>query len=251
MNSYYGELCTKLYETDKSIAAGKELEFYLSFVDRTNSDFRVLEPMCGNGRMLIPFMQNGVHIEGFDISEDMLQACREKARRLNLQPLIHHQTIEEFDSPRPYDLIMIPFGSFSLLPNELVDRSLVNMRAALKPDGKLLLTIILKRDHIDEMLEWTETARQDVNDECIVTYKKVHYDAEQSLLVTQLKYQLVREGNVEKTEIMDFPLRLYDLAEFESILKQNGFQHVQMHDVKDGYGEGTRFQVFECSITSR
>ena len=71
MNSYYGELCTKIYESDKSLAEGIELEFYLSFVDRT--DMRVLEPMCGNGRMLIPFMLRGIQIEGFDISEDMLK----------------------------------------------------------------------------------------------------------------------------------------------------------------------------------
>jgi hypothetical protein len=32
MIDYYGELYTKMYESDKSFADGKELEFYLSFV---------------------------------------------------------------------------------------------------------------------------------------------------------------------------------------------------------------------------
>jgi ubiquinone/menaquinone biosynthesis C-methylase UbiE len=71
---YYGELCTKVYESDKSLEGEKELAFYLSFVkDKT---MKVLEPMCGNGRMLIPFMEKGVDIEGFDISEEMLKVCK-------------------------------------------------------------------------------------------------------------------------------------------------------------------------------
>jgi hypothetical protein len=43
MSDYYGELCTKLYESSKSYSEGKELDFYLSFVKDEN--MKVLEPM--------------------------------------------------------------------------------------------------------------------------------------------------------------------------------------------------------------
>ncbi|WP_145408524.1 class I SAM-dependent methyltransferase [Paenibacillus xylanexedens] len=243
--SYYGELCTRMYEVDKSIAEGRELDFYLSFADR--EDIRVLEPMCGNGRMLIPFMQRGINIEGFDISEDMLKVCREKGKALNLAPQVYFHKIEEFVAASQYDLIMIPFGSFSLLPTELIQPSLVNLRSALREDGCLLLTIMLKGNEIEEIAEWREESQKQLNDERIVLYKKVHYDQEQSTLVTRLKYQLIKDHTIEKTEIMDFPVRLYDIEEFEHLLKANGFQHVQLHEVKDGYGKGTSFHVFECS----
>ncbi|MNG37375.1 hypothetical protein D3C84_1247090 [compost metagenome] len=52
---------------------------------------------------------------------------------------------------------------------------------------------------------------------------------------------------VVQTELMDFPLRLYEAGEFEGLLEASGLQYV-LHDVKDGYGEGTRFHVFECSL---
>lgn len=246
MNSYYGELCTKIYESDKSLAEGRELDFYLSFVDRT--DMRVLEPMCGNGRMLIPFMQRGIQIDGFDISEDMLKVCREKGDRLNLKPHVYYQKIEDFVSSDQFDLIMIPFGSFSLLPSELVNQSLANLQSALKAEGKLLLTIMLKGNDVEEIPEWRETDRKVVNHELIVLSKKVHYRKEQSMLVTELKYELVKDDKIEKTEVMNFPLRLYDMKEFEDILRANGLQHIHLHEVKDGYGEGTYFHVFECSL---
>lgn len=78
MSDYYGKLCTQIYEVDKSIADGKELDFYLSYAQ--NKNLKVLEPMCGNGRMLIPFMEKGIDIEGFDVSEEMLRLCSVKAK---------------------------------------------------------------------------------------------------------------------------------------------------------------------------
>ena len=38
---------------------------------------------------------------------------------------------------------MIPIGSFSLLPDNLVDISLQNMKNNLKENGKFLLTVVL------------------------------------------------------------------------------------------------------------
>ena len=244
--SYYGELCTRVYEIDKSLASGKELDFYLSFAN--NKDIRVLEPMCGNGRMLIPFMQYGIPIEGFDISEDMLQACREKGGKLNLKPHVYYRKIEEFTSPSRYDLIMIPFGSFSLVPSDLVNQSLANMKSALKANGRLLLTIMFNHNDIQEIPEWIESGKWQVNDDWIVGYKKVRYEKEKSMLYTKLKYELVKENRVITSEIMDFPVRLYERDEFEQILRSNGFVHIQLHEVRDGYGEGTCFHVYECGM---
>jgi SAM-dependent methyltransferase len=246
MSDYYGELCTKLYESSKSVSEGKELDFYLSFAKDAN--MKVLEPMCGNGRMLIPFMQIGIHIEGFDISEEMLKVCKEKAERLHLKPSVWYEKIEEYQGKPIYDLIIIPFGSFSLLPNALVDKSLHNLKCALTGKGKLLLTIMLKQDVIQEFPEWVETERKQLGDEWIITSKKVQYNEAESLLTTTFKYQSLIQGQIEKTEIMEFPLRLYVLEEFEQILKSNGFSHTVVHGVKDGYGEGTFFYVIECSV---
>lgn len=109
---------------------------------------KALEPMCGNGRMLIPFMQHGIDIEGFDMSEEMLQVCMDKGNRLNLKPNVSYGKIEEFRDTKKYDLIIIPFGSFSLLSDSLAKNSLLNMKTILKEDGKLLLTIMTKKDKL-------------------------------------------------------------------------------------------------------
>ena len=62
-----------------------------------------------------------------------------------------------------------------------------------------------------------------------------------------MKYHLVKNGQIEKEEVMDFPIRLYENGEFETILKSNGFEKFILHEVKDGYDVGNSFQVFECA----
>ncbi|MBM7604530.1 cyclopropane fatty-acyl-phospholipid synthase-like methyltransferase [Metabacillus crassostreae] len=180
MNTYYGDLCTKVYESDKSLARNKEVDFYLSFVKDKN--MKVLEPMCGNGRMLIPFMLEGIHIDGFDLSEHMLKVCQMKARKLNLSPNVFTGKIENFKADQLYDLIIIPFGSFSLLSDELVADSLTNLKLALKEDGKILLTIVTKSDTINEIINWKETNRIQCDQEVIIEYRKVEFNKETSLL---------------------------------------------------------------------
>ena len=246
MNEYYGELCTQIYEKDKSIADGEELEFFLSFIK--DKKMKVLEPMCGNGRMLIPLMENGIDIEGFDISEEMLRVCKLKGQRLNLKPSVSYGKIEDFKSDKKYDLIIIPFGSFSLLSDEVAQNSIANMRTILKEDGKLLLTVMSNKDQVEDIPDWIETNRHYFDNNEIVEYKKVHYDRAKKLLKTKLKYQLFKDGEMQKSEIMDFPIRLYGPGEFENVLKSNGFDGVILHEVINGYGEGNSLYVFECVI---
>jgi hypothetical protein len=122
------------------------------------------------------------------------------------------------------------------------------MKAVLKEDGKILLTIMKKKNEIEELLDWTETNRVPFNKEIIVVYKKNFYDKRTSSLNTKIRYKLLQGNKTKKVEIMDFPLRLYGSEEFESILNSNGFNNLTVHEVKDGYGEGISFLVYECRI---
>ena len=39
----------------------------------------ILEPLCGSGRFLIPFLERGFEICGLDLSEEMLAKLKKKA----------------------------------------------------------------------------------------------------------------------------------------------------------------------------
>jgi hypothetical protein len=177
----------------------------------------------------------------------MLKVCREKAVALNLKPAIFLEKIEEFKSEKQYDLIMIPYGSFSLLPDSLVHKSLKNLKNALNEKGKMLLTIVEKDHEIEEVSEWVETNRKEFGGQSIIEYRKIAYEEETKILQIKLKYEAIRKGITEKTEMMDFPIRLYEPGEFEKVLKSSGFNKIAVHEVRDGYGDGQSFPVYECA----
>jgi SAM-dependent methyltransferase len=69
-----GKLCTIFNDLGKSLAAREETGLYTRFVRSKRES--ILEPMCGSGRFLLPLLQQGYDISGFDLSSDMLDACR-------------------------------------------------------------------------------------------------------------------------------------------------------------------------------
>ncbi len=67
--NYYGSLCTEMYEILQEQAPQNELDFYLSYAEKGK---KILEPLCGSGRFLVPFLERGFDISGMDLSGEML-----------------------------------------------------------------------------------------------------------------------------------------------------------------------------------
>ena len=73
--NYYGNLCTEMYEILHVEAPQDELNFYLSYAEKGK---KILEPLCGSGRFLVPFVERGLDISGIDLSNEMLQKLKQK-----------------------------------------------------------------------------------------------------------------------------------------------------------------------------
>ena len=71
--NYYGSLCTEMYEILHEQVPKDELNFYLSYAEK---GMKILEPLCGSGRFMIPFIQQGFDITGIDLSKKMLDNGR-------------------------------------------------------------------------------------------------------------------------------------------------------------------------------
>ncbi len=79
MINYYGSLCTVMYELLHPYAPEDELQFYLQYAKK---EMKILEPLCGSGRFLVPFLERGFNITGFDMSEEMLKELYKKAPKV-------------------------------------------------------------------------------------------------------------------------------------------------------------------------
>lgn len=83
------------------------------FHDRIRQNGGVaLEIACGTGRLLVPFLRDGLALRGVDASEEMLAICRTKAAQLQVSPILYQQLMQDLDLATRYRTIFIPACSF-------------------------------------------------------------------------------------------------------------------------------------------
>jgi 2-polyprenyl-3-methyl-5-hydroxy-6-metoxy-1,4-benzoquinol methylase len=78
------------------------------------SGVEVLGPAVGTGRVLIPLLQEGQRVRGFDSSPHMLSVCRANCAARGKDPVLFEEDMA-FRDPGAFDAIVIPAGSFALV----------------------------------------------------------------------------------------------------------------------------------------
>jgi len=114
--SAYGSLCTEFYDLDKPSAPADALAFYVARARKAGG--RVLEPMCGSGRFLLPMSLAGLPVDGVDSSAAMIAACRAHARSLGSDVSVFLQELASLELPHRYSLAFIPSGSIGLVTDD-------------------------------------------------------------------------------------------------------------------------------------
>lgn len=75
MLGYYNKISSEVYDIDKYIGLSfGDVEFYSDRLAACKGS--ILEPGVGTGRILIPLLEKGLYVDGFDVSEEMLKICR-------------------------------------------------------------------------------------------------------------------------------------------------------------------------------
>ena len=114
-------------------------EFYLDLARRYGAG-GVVDVACGTGAVLLYLAQNGIDIDGTDLSEEMCRVAGRKAEQMGLRVHIFPADMTAFSSGRKYSLAIIARSGFMHLPTqELQIRALKNLREQLLPGGILTL----------------------------------------------------------------------------------------------------------------
>jgi SAM-dependent methyltransferase len=116
---------------------GPEIDWFRQFVEAGQP---ALDAACGTGRLLVPYLQAGLDVDGSDISPDMLERVRERCERERLlPPNLYAQAMHELDLPRRYRTIIV-CGGFGLGGRREHDvEGLRRLYEHLEPGGMLVL----------------------------------------------------------------------------------------------------------------
>jgi len=202
-----------------------------------------LELACGTGRLLVPFCQLGVDIEGLDISRDMLSICRKKLGEHNLRVALYEQDLAKFDTGKQYKIIFISGGSFQLLDDfQAAMSSLNHIYAHLLAGGQLILDLFPLWSEVqsNQEVSWRlgRTA-ENKKGEKFCCYERTELDPTNQIQRGQYKYELYRNGILVKTIMDNLNLRWYGRQEFKRILEKTGFTNIRIenHALMSTHGE--------------
>lgn len=234
MLGYYSSLSSEVYDLDKPIGSSfGDIEYYLERLASCSG--RILEPATGTGRLLVPLLEKGFQVDGFDVSEEMLQVCRTNCEERGLAPTLFLEKMESFLIDGQYAAIVIPTGTFLLLhEREKSLQALQNFYSHLETGGRLIVDL-----HVPANIELEKTSTrtwQAVNgDTLTVESKKIEVDWIQQYFVSQGRYERWREGRLIEAELERYPMRWYGVEEFKAILEGLGFSKIS---ISTGYTFG-------------
>ena len=244
--NYYGSLCAEMYDILHRTAPADELAFYLSYAEKGQ---KILEPLCGNGRFLVPFLERGFDITGLDLSEEMLAKLRQRAPGAQA----FRADITTYSGQETYDYIFVPSCSISLFTDiKQCKQVLRKLNALLAKGGRLVFSVdtIASRCADDGDYQTTASVKTREGFDLILKSKN-HYDERSQTQFSPGIYELYREGELLGQERMDFQTHLYQAGEMEQYLRESGFSAVlsysSYHKTPVSGGD-YEILLYECSL---
>jgi ubiquinone/menaquinone biosynthesis C-methylase UbiE len=127
-----------LYDT--CISVDFDVPFFLGEAQRAGGP--VLELMCGSGRVSVPLLDAGVPLTCLDFSSGLLKILERKLAARGLPADLVLADVRELALPRKFDLIFVPFHSFTEV-SDLEDEQQVLQRVAghLSDEGRFICTL--------------------------------------------------------------------------------------------------------------
>lgn len=232
MMENYLNLSALYYDVTKPI--GKSLDGDLEFYyEHIKNEKKILEAGVGTGRLLIPYLQKGLDVEGIDLSSEMLNICKEKCEEFGVKTALMQGSVIDYKFDK-YDAIIIPTGTFCLFPQE--DQVLQNFYDSLNDGGFILFDTIFPNEF---KVNETFTYPLELDDETDLILKDHHHSIDwiKQMTTELLTYELWKEGKLVESELQKFVIHWYGVNEMYLLLKSIGFKNIEI------YGDYKEFDV--------
>lgn len=243
----YKSLCTEFYELDKPIASSDAINYYLRKAAEAKG--KILEPMCGTGRFLIPLLEKGYEVVGFDNSIHMLEACKSKCKERQLTAEVLHASFESFKSDGNFHLAFIPSGSFCLLVDPDKARlALTVIYDSLTIGGKFIFEVETLKATNNQHGIWQTRWIDKPDGSLLVGSFASRFDTQTRIETILCRYELWQSNSVVQMEVEDFRLRLYEMNELDDLLQEYGFQveHKYIPYTAQEADENAPVVLYEC-----
>jgi SAM-dependent methyltransferase len=215
------------------------------FFDRiiASSGEPMLDVGCGSGRLLIPWLHDGLDIDGCDVAPDMLDQCRLRAEREGFEPRLYCQATHEIDLPRVYRTIVM-CGAIGLGGDR--HRDMEGLRRCyrhLEKGGVLVLDSDVPWASEEDWLEWRSGQTQsdawpppaapehrdpfEDGTQFEMYARTVRVDPLTQVSRLEMRVRHYVEGTLAAEEVHPILIRTYLPAELVAMLEDIGYERIE------------------------
>ncbi len=230
----YGTATARFYDAAYATLErlGPDADFYRDLA--VESGGPVLEIGCGTGRVLLPIVRAGIPCTGLDLSSQMLDVLRGKARAGGLPvPRLVQARMQDFDlGGERFALVYSAFRVFQhLYTIEDQLACLGRVKAHLAPGGRLAFDVFNPR--LDKLWEEDPPEDQDLSFRCegedVRRYVKTRRERSTQTIYLTMRYERHRDGGFVGSDLAQFRMRWYTRWELEHLMVRAGFDDVTIY----------------------
>jgi SAM-dependent methyltransferase len=244
--------------------SGPEVGYFRRFVEDGQP---ALDVACGTGRLLVPYVADGLDVDGCDVSQDMLTWCQRAAEAVGGSPTLTRQAMHELDLPRRYRTVFVCGGLGLGSTREQDQRALERLHDHLEPGGRLVLDNEVPYSSARTWARWTPGSRADLpesptaqatpddrrlgpdGDEYALRSRLLSVDPLQQQEAWEVHALRWHDGELVEEERHVLTSNLYFRGELVLMLERAGFTSVE---VRGGYehrapGPDDEFLVYVAS----
>ncbi|MFP4122952.1 MAG: class I SAM-dependent methyltransferase [Coleofasciculus sp.] len=207
-----------------------DISFFIR--ETRNVSGQVLELMAGTGRVSIPLLEAGVSLVCVDASAQMLVVLQKKLTQKGLSARIQQADVRELDLKECFELVIIPFNSFSELLSKKDQKStLQSIHKHLHEGGKLVCTL------------HNPTVRSKLVDGSLRLEGKYSLEKQQLLfwglekqqpnpcIVDRTQFYEIydQHGYLQSKRLLDMQFCLIERQEFEEMAQESGYKIVDLY----------------------
>ena len=213
-------------------------DFYLDLA-REYGNGGCIDIACGTGAVLLHLAQNGINIDGTDLSEAMCKVSAEKAKALGLNLDIFPANMTDFTSDKKYSLAIIARSGFMhLCTPELQKAALLNIRKNLTEGGILTLNTFDPFPIIQAQQMQTKDTDYSFRLEYVnkqgqreKIYNAISYDCITQVMSGNWKFETLDDkGNVIAERIRPLKMRQTYRQEMKYLAELCGFEVLALYD---------------------
>lgn len=251
------------YDAAYANSTRQDISFFVDMAKEVGGP--VLEVGCGTGRVLIPTAKAGIEITGLDLSEWMLDKCREKlddeSEETRNRTKLVQADMRDFDLGREFTLITTPFRPFQHLTTVDDQFACLNsIHRHLSDYGLFVLDIfnpsleyITDKNRRDEFGKEPEVKLDDGRKFYRMS-RVPEVDCANQVLSCELIHYVTHPDGREERLVHSFPMRYTFRWEAEHMLARCGFEVVSLYADFDKSEYGSKYPgelIFVCKKMDR